>query len=71
MPKVTLDLFAVLNDAKAEAVLTRPYKETVKQINAIMWYLLPNVLKLFGKYSPFILPKRQKTMAAKLSPPNI
>jgi predicted O-methyltransferase YrrM len=49
MLKVTPNLFKVLNDPKAEAVLIRLYTEAVKQINSVIWHLLPKVFKMFGK----------------------
>lgn len=49
MPKVTPDLFEALNDPKVEAVLARLYKDAVKQINSVIWHLLPKAFQLFGK----------------------
>lgn len=49
VPKVTPDLFEVLNHPQAEAVLAKLYKATLKQGWAMMLHFLPKAFKLFGK----------------------
>lgn len=49
MPKVTPELFEVLNDRKAEAVLARLYKAALKQGWTMVFHFLPKVFKLLGK----------------------
>lgn len=43
------ELFAVLNDPKAEASLMKLYKVALKQNPSMLMHFLPNVFKLFGK----------------------
>ncbi|HTN17957.1 MAG TPA: hypothetical protein VL092_09770, partial [Chitinophagaceae bacterium] len=49
MPKVTPELFSVLNDPKAEAVLARLYKAALQQGWSILFHFLPKAFKLLGK----------------------
>ncbi|MEO0731606.1 MAG: class I SAM-dependent methyltransferase, partial [Bacteroidota bacterium] len=49
MRKVKPELFAVLNDAKAEKVLLKLYKKALKQGWSVMFRLLPQAIKLLGK----------------------
>ncbi len=49
MPKVTPDLFAILNDPKAEAVLAKLYKAALKQGWTMVFHFLPKAFKLLGK----------------------
>ncbi|MBX3255405.1 MAG: class I SAM-dependent methyltransferase [Chitinophagaceae bacterium] len=49
MSKVTPDLFEVLNDPKAEAVLAKLYKAALKQGWAMVFHFLPKAFKLLGK----------------------
>lgn len=49
MPRVTPELFSVLNDPVVEATLTKLYKAALKQGWAMVWHFLPKVFKLYGK----------------------
>lgn len=49
MPKVTPDLFKVLDDPKAEAVLANLYKAALKQGWTMVFHFLPKAFKLLGK----------------------
>ncbi len=49
MPKVTPELFEVLNDPKVEATLSRLYKAALKQGWSMVFHFLPKVFKLYGK----------------------
>jgi len=49
MPKVTPDLFKVLDDEKIEATLAGLYKEALKQGWAMIFHFLPKAFKLLGK----------------------
>ncbi|MEM9833806.1 MAG: class I SAM-dependent methyltransferase [Bacteroidota bacterium] len=49
MPKVTSDLFEVLHDPQAEAVLARLYRTALKQGRSVMLHFLPKVFQLLGK----------------------
>ncbi len=49
MPKVTPELFRVLNDPPAEAVLAKLYKAALKQGRSMVFHFLPKVHKLLGK----------------------
>ncbi len=49
MPKVTPELFQVLNDPKTEAVLTKLYKAAWKQVRTMVFHFLPKAFKLYGK----------------------
>lgn len=49
MPKVTPDLFEVLQDARAEATLAKLYRAALKQGWSIVWHFLPKTFKLLGK----------------------
>lgn len=49
MAKVTPELFVIFQDEKAEAVLSRLYREALKQNTAMVFHFLPKVFKLFGK----------------------
>ncbi len=49
MPKVTPELFKVLNDPKVEATLQKLYKEALKQGWQMVFHFLPKAFKFFGK----------------------
>ncbi|MEM6843352.1 MAG: class I SAM-dependent methyltransferase [Bacteroidota bacterium] len=49
MSKVTPDLFEVLHDPQAEAVLTRLYLVALKQGRTMLFHFLPKVFQLLGK----------------------
>ncbi|MFT4017647.1 MAG: class I SAM-dependent methyltransferase [Agriterribacter sp.] len=49
MPKVTPELFAVLNDPKATGVLIKLYRAALKQLPKMIVHFLPQVFKLLGK----------------------
>ncbi len=49
MPKVTPELFGVLNDPKVEATLSRLYKAALKQGWTMVFHFLPKAFKLYGK----------------------
>lgn len=49
MPKVTPDLFEILNDPKAEAVLGKLYKAALKQGWTMVFHFLLKAFKLLGK----------------------
>lgn len=49
MALVKPELFSVLNDAQAEAVLMKLYKAALKQSFSLAMHFLPKVHKMFGK----------------------
>lgn len=49
MPKATPELFKILNEPKAEAVLIKLYTEALKQWKGMIPHFLPKIFKLLGK----------------------
>lgn len=49
MPKVTPELFSVLNDERIANVLVKLYKAALKQGPAMIWHFLPKAYKMLSK----------------------
>ena len=48
MAKITPELFSVLNDARAAAVLVKLYRTALKQNASLLWHFLPKAYKLLS-----------------------
>lgn len=49
MPKVTPELFSVLNDEQVIATLVKLYRQALKQVPGLLWHFLPKAHRILSK----------------------